>query len=431
MNVHESEKISGLLKTIDCIPTDIIEQADIIVFNTCCIRATAEQKIIGNIGELTHLKQKNPNLIIAICGCMTQLKDTAQALVAKFNIIDIILGTTNLDLLPQKISEIINNGKNKPKNPQRISYCDSYSLQELPIHRTSGVNAWVNIIYGCDNFCSYCIVPYVRGRQRSRSVSEILNEISDLLEQGYKEITLLGQNVNSYGLDLSPQLTFAQLLELISQQNKSKKFRLRFMTSHPKDFTDECIRVIKQYDCICKSVHLPIQSGSDNILNAMNRKYNSEYYISLVNRLRHEIPNISITTDIMVGFPNESQQDFLDTISLVEKIKFNGIFTFIYSSRKGTPAALMPQISYPVKQERIKKLIEVQNNIVNSYSTAYIGSRQEVLIEAVNANKSMIYTGRSDDGRLISVESETNIMGQFVKVIIVKSRSSQLIGKLI
>lgn len=431
MNVHESEKISGLLQTIDCLPANNITDADIIVFNTCCIRSTAEQKIIGNIGELTHLKHNNPNLIIAICGCMTQQKEAADKLSEKFSLIDIILGTSNLDLLPSKVLEIINNRKTKGKHIQRVNYSNTFCLQELPISRAGGVNAWVNIIYGCDNFCSYCIVPYIRGRQRSRKTDDILIEINNLLNQGYKEITLLGQNVNSYGCDLSPSVSFTQLLKLIAEQNINKKFRLRFMTSHPKDLTDECINVISKYDCICKSIHLPIQSGSNNILKLMNRKYDSNYYITLIEKLRNAVRDISITTDIMVGFPTETEQDYLETVNLVKQVKFNGIFTFIYSIRKGTPAADMPQLSYAIKQSRIKKLIETQNEIINDYSMKYVGKILEVLFENNNADKPNLYSGRSDDGRLVTVESAVNLIGQFVSVKIIKSRSSALIGEIV
>lgn len=421
MNVHESEKISGLLKGIGFEPTLTVENADVIVFNTCCIRDTAEKKIIGNIGDVKKFKKNNPNLIVAVVGCMTQQEGVGERLRKNYPFVNIILGTSNLQELPYMIQQI---------ESKRIRYGVSVLADErpeidesLPVFRSSGTNAWVNIMYGCNNFCTYCIVPYVRGRERSRSPEQILGEVKTLLSEGYKEITLLGQNVDSYTYE---EYDFARLLEKIAQIEG--KHRIRFMTSHPKDFHSKVIDIIKNYPNICNNVHLPVQSGSNRVLKLMNRHYTRERYLEIVDELRDKIPNVGITSDIMVGFPTETDEDFADTISLVKQVQFSGAFTFVYSPRNGTAAAKMEQLPYKIKQDRIKELVELQNRINTEKSAEYIGRTEEILVEDGNLKKRGTVCGRTDNGRLVTFDGDTSLVGQFINVKITSSRSSALLG---
>ncbi len=355
MNIHESEKLAGILTKLNYKPTEDFNFADVIVFNTCCIRETAEQKIMGHIGSIKKLKKSKPNLKIILCGCMTQQEGKGNEILKKYPYVDYILGTHN-------ISDLENYLISQQNTKINVEQTDGYINDNLPVTRTSMPNAWVNIIYGCNNFCTYCIVPYVRGRERSRSLNSIKEEVQSLVSDGYKEITLLGQNVNSYGNDLTDGTTFAKLLNELAKIDG--KFRLRFMTSHPKDFTDEVIETIASNEKICKHIHLPVQSGSTAVLRAMNRKYTREAYIKLVNKIKERIPSVGITTDIMVGFNGETEQDFLDTLDLVEKCRFSSAFCFVYSKRKGTIGYNMTNIvPQEEKKKRIKQLIELQNKI--------------------------------------------------------------------
>lgn len=422
MNIHESEKVAGVLEQLGYQECNSEVEADIIVFNTCCIRHTAESKIYGHIGQTKKLKQKNPNLIIVILGCMTQQVDVPKKIKESYPYVDIILGTTNLDKLESAIVE-------KLKGKVKTSYTDfSLSIDEtLPIARTSFPNAWVNIIYGCNNFCTYCIVPYVRGRERSRKIEDILQNIESLLSEGYKEITLLGQNVNSYGKDLQDGTTFAKLLEEIGKLEG--KFRLRFMTSHPKDLTDDVIEAIAKHQNICNYIHLPIQSGSNKVLQDMNRKYTREQYFALVDRIRSRIPDVGITTDIMVGFPTETEEDLLDTLDLVEKVNFSSAFCFIYSPRSKTPAAEMPQLPYKEKQARISRLLATQNVVTKKLSNEMIGNVFEVLVEDINKKHENTYCGRTESGRLVNFKSESDVVGEFVMVKVTTAKSATLWGE--
>lgn len=426
MNVHESEKIAGVLEFLNYEETKNINEADFIAFNTCCIRDTAEKKALGNIGATKHLKKKNPNLIICVIGCMPQQKGFAESFKLSYPYVDIILGTSSIDKLLKIIPEIENEKKsyiyiNQEKKPQII--------ENEKIYRTSGVNAWINITYGCNNFCTYCIVPHVRGRERSRLLKDVLNETEQMVKQGYKEITYLGQNVNSYGNDLNDGTSFAKLL---SEASKIEgKFRIRFMTSHPKDLTDEVIDVIKNNDKISKYIHLPVQAGSSKILKKMNRYYTKEEYLSLVEKIKKKIPNVGLTTDIMVGFPYEEEEDFLETLDVVKKVRYQNAFTFIYSKRKGTPAAEWEQIPYEIKSNRIQRLIKVQNEISKEISQEYIGKIYEVLVESKAVNDDLKLQGRTDSGKLVIFEGSEKYIGEFVNVLIEKSKLSSLIGKII
>ena len=358
MNVHESEKIAGILEELGYVETPKRENADIIVFNTCAIREGAEDRAFGNIGALKQQKKINKNLLIVVCGCMTQQKDVQDKMFKTFPFVDIIIGTHNLANLKVLITR-------KLQDKKRIcEYEESGTIhEELIAKRTSGNNAWVNIMYGCNNFCTYCIVPYVRGREQSRKKIDILNEVKDVIStKNYKTITLLGQNVNSYGNDDKSQGSFSQLLQDIC--NLEGDFKLTFMTSHPKDLSDDLIEIMSKNDKILKELHLPVQSGSNKILKAMNRNYTVEHYLSIIDKLRIKMPNIRLTTDIIVGFPGETEEDFAKTCELVKKVKYDGIFAFMYSKRRGTIAEKMDnQIDDKTKHRRVNYLLNLEKEI--------------------------------------------------------------------
>jgi tRNA-2-methylthio-N6-dimethylallyladenosine synthase len=424
MNVHESEKIAGMLEKLGYFSCTEPTDADIIVFNTCCIRDTAEKRIQGNIGVLKSLKRKNKDLIIAVVGCMTQQRDAAELLKKKFPYIDIILGTSNIADLPKAIERRI---EGKKSMALRDSTVDANTT--LPVTRTSFPNAWVNIMYGCNNFCTYCIVPYVRGRERSRSMQDVVAEVRSLIAEGYKEITLLGQNVDSYGSDLKDGECFAALLEQIAQIEG--KFRIRFMTSHPKDINSAVIDVMARYPNICDNIHLPVQSGSTKILKAMNRHYTRPRYLAIIDELRAKMPDIGITTDIMIGFPGETDRDFKNTLDLVRKVRFSNAFTFVYSPRKGTPAASMEQISPEVKKQRITKLVAEQNRITKEISDTYLDKVFEILVEDIAPKAEGCVCGRTESGRLVTFEGSGDLIGQFVNVKINKTQSASLFGEIV
>ena len=426
MNVHESEKLAGMLEKMGYSATFEVEKADIIVYNTCCIRDTAEQKILGNIGDIKKIKKNNPDLVVAVVGCMSQQAGIAESLHQKFPYINIVLGTDNINLLPQKIEDCLQ------KRAKFSATVNSNILNEIyedtPIYRTSGTNAWVNIMYGCNNFCTYCIVPHVRGRERSRKPQLVIDDVKRLIDEGYKEITLLGQNVDSYSFVAEKEYNFAYLLENIAKIDS--KFRLRFMTSHPKDFDSHVIDIINSSDNICNNIHLPVQSGSNRILKLMNRHYTRERYLEIVDEIYHKLPNVGITSDIMIGFPTEDENDFEDTLDLVKDVRYSSAFTFVYSKRKGTVAAKMEQVPALVKKERIQKLVALQNKISAEISQTYIGKIEEVLIEDKNPKKEGYLCGRTESGRLVSFPRKSANIGDFVKVKINTAKSASLWGEI-
>ncbi len=424
MNLHESEKIAGILTELGYVNADKEENADIIVFNTCCIRENAEDRADGNIGALKKLKKQNKNLIIAVGGCMTQQKGYAEILHNRFPFIDIIFGTHNLE----NFKELLTKKLSQRKSVLEVWEKEGQIIEGTPKTRTSYPNAWVNITYGCNNFCTYCIVPYVRGRERSRNIEDILFECKQLIKDGYKEITLLGQNVNSYGNDLK-NVDFSMLIDEISKI--PGKFRLRFMTNHPKDLSEKMVKSIALSDKTCRSIHLPVQAGSNKILKLMNRKYTREDYLEKIELLRKYIPDIAITTDIMVGFPTETEQDFLDTVDLVNKVGFAGAFTFVYSRRKGTPADKMDgQIEESVSKDRIIRLIDIQNSTNRHHSESYAGKTIEILCEGYDEKKSM-FLGRDVYGRMAYFKSEKDLIGEFVNVKITATGGISLMGEII
>lgn len=425
MNVHESEKIAGILRRVGYEQALAIEEADIIVFNTCCIRENAENHAFGNIGALKKMKKQNPRLIIAVGGCMTQEKGKTETLKKKFPFIDIMFGALNFE----DLETLIARKKQEKKRVIEIVEEARGIVENIEPYRTSYPNAWVNVTYGCNNFCSYCIVPYVRGRERSRKTEHILSEVRSLVKQGYKEITLLGQNVNSYGADGSTGMTFAELLDAVA--SIEGKFRVRFMTSHPKDFTEDVVKVMEKHRKICRLVHLPVQSGSNGILREMNRRYTREKYLSEIKMLRSRLPEAEVTTDIIVGFPGETEEDYLQTEALVKEVDFASAFTFVYSPRQGTRAAAMEnQIPESVQKDRIMRLVELVNALTRKKSEKYLGKTVEILCEDYDEKKG-VYLGCDEFGRMGYFKSETDKIGEFVHLKITKANGISLYGEIV
>lgn len=435
MNVHESEKIAGILEDMGYSDCPEEGNPDVIVFNTCCIRDTAERRALGNIGVTKAEKKRNPNLILAVVGCMPQQDGVADSLKERYPYVDIVLGTRNIAELKDEIQKVIaSRNRIKKRSDKKYRCFDTEQPvnyleidEKTPQTRTSYPNAWINIIYGCNNFCTYCIVPYVRGREVSRDMNSVLDEVKKCVDEGYKEITLLGQNVNSYGNDVDdPNVNFANLLRKIDKIEG--KFRVRFMTSHPKDLNDDIIDAMANSSKICNNLHLPIQAGSDKVLADMNRRYDSAKYLKTIEKLRKAMPDIGITTDIMVGFPTETEDDFQKTLEIVEKVRYSNAFTFIYSPRKGTPAAKMEQIPYAVKQERISRLIKLQNKITKEISDTYVDGVFEVLCEDIAPKYEGMVCGRTESGRLVTFEGTSEDIGKFFNVKISQSKSASLFG---
>lgn len=423
MNVHESEKIAGALSELGYKPCEEIEKADIAVFNTCCIRENAENHAFGNIGMLKKLKAQKRNLIIAVGGCLPQQIGKAELLHEKFPYVDIVFGTHNLG----KLKDYILKKQGQKKAVIEIEECDGIiSENEKPL-RTSYPNAWINITYGCNNFCSYCIVPYVRGRERSRRSEDIINEAKGLVADGYKELTLLGQNVNSYA-NGTDDMAFYKLLDEIAAIDG--KFRLRFMTSHPKDFSEELAKTIAGNPKICNCVHLPVQSGSDRILKAMNRKYTVADYLRKIEILKKYVPDCAVTTDLIVGFPGETDEDFKDTLRLVKEVGYSSAFTYVYSPRNGTVAAKMDgQIDKEVSKARIMELVELVNSLTREHSAKYIGKTVEILPEDYDKKRGL-YLGRDEYGAMAYFKSKTDVIGQFKKVKIYEANGISLSGEI-
>ncbi len=406
-------------------PCNNATEADVVVLNTCAIRESAEQKIFGNIGELKNIKIAKPDMLIAVGGCMSQQKSYADEIMQKYPFVDIVFGTHNLADFESLLIKRQQEGK------RLASVCEDETIalrDKIPMARTSGVNAWVNIMYGCNNFCTYCIVPYVRGREVSRPEKDILNEIKQLLLDGYKQVTLLGQNVNSYcGEGDGEKVSFAKLLADIDKLDFD--FRLRFMTSHPKDLSSDVIDVIATSKHICHGIHLPVQSGSNSVLKEMNRRYTKESYLKLVEEIKSKIPDAELTTDIIVGFPGESEDDFLQTLEVMKKVRYMQIFGFIYSKRKGTVAEKMEaQVDIKTKKERLSRLLAVKNEIVNEMTTNMLGKTYRVLVESYNGEKLF---GSLDSGKTISFEGGENCVGEFVDVKITKTNKSVIYGKIV
>jgi tRNA-2-methylthio-N6-dimethylallyladenosine synthase len=426
MNEHDSEKISGMLTSIGYEETDDDINADLVIFNTCLIRENAELKFFGKLGEIKGLKRNNPDMLVAVCGCMMQNEDLRQKVIKKYSFVDIIFGTNTIHELP---ALIYNAEVHKNKSIDIIENTELI-YENMPKQRKFKYKALVNITYGCNNFCTYCVVPYVRGREKSREPLEIINEVKALALDGCKEITLLGQNVNSYGNNLENKFTFSELLYEIDKIDGIE--RIRFMTSHPKDLTDDLIMAIKQCSKVCKHVHLPIQSGSNEILKKMNRKYTREHYLDLVYKLKKEIPDVAITTDIIVGFPGETEEDFLQTVDVVKNVQYDSAFTFLYSMREGTKAALMEdQIPDEVKHERFDRLLDVLYTIVLEKNSQCIGHTYPVLVESTSKTSDNFLTGRTEHFRLVHFKGTEELLGQIVNVKITNVKTFHMEGEIV
>ena len=421
MNLHESEKLAGLLENAGYTLADEPESADVILFVTCCIRENAEQKVYGHIGSLKQYKAENPGVVIAVGGCMTQQKGAAEKLKKKFPFVDVIFGTHNLCDFMRLLEE--KSGRNKTLI--EITEEDSES-ENTTMTRSSFPNAWVNVIYGCNNFCTYCIVPYVRGREKSRTIPDVVAEVKKLVESGYKEITLLGQNVNSYGNDFKGEGgDFADLLDAIGREVKGK-YRLRFMSNHPKDLTERLVAAMARNENACHSVHLPLQSGSNDVLRRMNRRYTREDYMAKLAMIKKYMPDCAVSTDVMVGFPGESEQDFRDTMDIMEQADFASAFMFVYSRREGTPAATMPdQIPEDVSKARIMEMVAAQNARTARHSALYQGRIIEILCEDFDDKKQM-YLGRDEYGRMGYFASDKDERGNFVTVKVIETNGISL-----
>ncbi len=402
MNVHESEKLAGMLKSLDYQETSTMENADVIVFNTCCIRDAAEQKVLGNIGAVKKLKKLNPNLIVAVCGCMAQEDGRADLFKQKYPHVSIVFGTHNLHKFKEYLIKY-NQTKSKIFD---IWESEKEINEDVEMYRTSNNNAWVNIMYGCNNFCTYCIVPYVRGRERSRQLDDIVSEVKGLITEGYKYITLLGQNVNSYGNDFNDDTNFAKLLTTLAHLDGD--FRIKFMTSHPKDLTEEVINAIATEPKLSKVIHLPVQSGSNKILKLMNRNYTVEHYKSLIKQIKDKVPNYFISTDIIVGFPHETEEDFMATYNLVKEVNYGGVFGFMYSPRTGTIAEKMDeQVPQEIKNERVNRLLGLSKELIKEQNKTLVGKTLEALVESVNENGE--YLATLDNGKNVIISSNQSL----------------------
>lgn len=424
MNVHDSEEIKYYLESLGYEAVDELELADIVVLNTCAIRENAKDKVFGYLGRCKHLKKEKPDLIIAVTGCLMQKPSEIEEIHNRHKYIDIIIGTHNLNELPSLIEEANNK---KIQNIEVYSNSDVV-FENVKYNRDSKVSAWINIIYGCDKFCTYCIVPFTRGRERSRKMEEVLEEVRNLKNQGYMEVTLLGQNVNAYGKDLNLGYDFATLLEEVAKIGIP---RIRFVTSHPWNFTDKMIDVIAKYDNIMPYIHLPIQSGSDDILRKMNRKYTIDEYKKLFDQIKSKVKNVAITTDIIVGFPNETDDDFKKTLDIVNYCKFDGAYTFIFSPREGTAAARMEdKISMEVKEKRLQEL----NSLVNKYSLEsnqrLVGKVVEVLVNGISEKDSNKVYGYTETMKLVNIVGGKELIGKIVPVKITDAKSFSLDGEI-
>ena len=423
-NVNDGEKIRGVLMDCGFGMTDSVENADLILFNTCAVREHAEQRVFGNVGALKKLKEKNPRLMIGLCGCMAQQPHIVEKVRASYPYVDLVFGVDGIDTLPALVAQRLGQKKRVLLTPAERNAV----VEDMPIRRDSGFRAWLPIMYGCDNFCTYCIVPYVRGRERSRLPQDVVKEFTQLVNAGYKEITLLGQNVNSYGKGLEVKVDFADLLNMLCEVPGD--YQIRFMTSHPKDASHKLIDTIAAQPKIYKRLHLPVQSGSDRILREMNRHYTVEQYLELMNYAKQRVPGITFSSDIIVGFPGETEEDFEKTLELVQKVGYMQLFTFIYSKRTGTRAADMPDpYTHKQKAERMGRLLAVQDKIAMQQVASMVGQTVRVLVEGAARNEGML-TGRLDNNLTVEFAAAEEMIGHYAKVHLTGARATILTGEL-
>ncbi len=424
-NENDTERIKGMLDYMGFSFTDEKENADFILYNTCAVRDGAEQRVLGNIGVLKHLKAKKPDLLIGVCGCMMQQEKVAKNIKSKHKHVSVVFGTHSLYSFGQIMYKAI------CENERVISnvVSDGRLCEDIPVYRKKTASAWVSVMYGCNNFCSYCIVPYVRGRERSRDPQAIISEIESLAKEGVKEITLLGQNVNSYGKDLECNIDFADLLLMADKVEGIK--RIRFITSHPKDMTEKLIETLPKVTKLCSQIHLPFQAGSDRILAQMNRRYTKDEYLALVEKIREKMPNASFTTDIIVGFPGETKEDFYETIDVIKKVRFDSVFSFIYSKRPGTPAAEMEnQVPEEIKHEHFDILLDVQNRISREINETYQDKTEEIMVEGISKTNKEMMCGRTSGGKIVNFPKDDTLSnGDFINVKITKISTWSLMGE--
>jgi tRNA-2-methylthio-N6-dimethylallyladenosine synthase len=423
MNARDSEKLLGILQDIGYEPVDT-EEADLVVYNTCTVRENANLRVYGRLGQLNGIKRKNPHMIIALCGCMMQEKEVVEKIKKSYGFVDIIFGTYNIF----KIAELLHNRWETDAPVYDIWDSQREVVEELPTVRKFPFKSGVNIMYGCNNFCTYCIVPYVRGREKSREPREIISEIERLVKDGVKEVMLLGQNVNSYGKTLDTKVSFAELLEQIEKVEGLE--RIRFMTPHPKDISVELLDVMSKHKKICNHIHFPLQSGSSRILKLMNRQYTKEQYLNWVERIREKLPDVSLTTDIIVGFPGETEEDFEDTLDVVRKAKFDSAYTFIYSKRTGTPAATMEnQIPEDVVKERFNRLLATVGEVSHKISARYENTVAEVLVESLDDHEEGLVTGRMTNNMLVHFPGGAELIGTTVEVLLTECKGFYYMGE--
>ena len=424
-NVRDEETMRGILNSVGMISTDDVNVSDLIIINTCAVRENAEDKVYGEVGNLKHLRSKNKDLVIAICGCMVEQPEILDRLLNTFKEVNLYFGTHEIYNLASLVYEVITSG-------ERIVSIESKAgevVEDLPSCRNNEFKAFVNIMYGCDKFCTYCIVPYTRGKERSRKFEDVMREVKELEEKGYKEVTFLGQNVNAYGKDLDEGYDFADLLIAAGHTNIP---RIRFTTSHPWDFNDRMIDAIAKYPNIMKFIHLPVQSGSSDVLKRMNRRYSREDYLELVRKMKERIPGLTLSTDIIVGFPNESDEEFNETLTLVDEVGYDAAFTFIYSPRRGTPAAKFADpITYETKVKRFKELVSHLENSISKKSNEMIGKVYPVLVEGVSKTNKKMFSGYTENNKLVHFEADETLVGQIVNVKITESHTYSMLGELV
>lgn len=426
MNEHDSETLAGMLAELGYIENKNKKEADVAIINTCSVRENADKRFFGTLGQLKKVKEDRPDTVVAVCGCMMQQQHIIDTLKAKYPWVDLVFGTHNIHEFPRLLTNVLN---------ERNKIVDVWEnggdiVEGLPSKREYPFKAYIDIMYGCNNFCTYCIVPYTRGRERSRRPEEIVNEVKGLAAEGVREIMLLGQNVNSYGTGSDFDTDFADLICLLNDIDGIE--RIRFMTSHPKDLSDKLVLAYKDCDKLCNSIHLPVQSGSTEILKRMNRKYTKENYLELIGKLRTAVPEIAVTTDIIVGFPGETEEDFEETLDLVRQVRFDSAFTFLYSIRKGTPAEkYAEQVPEAVKHERFNRLVELLNGISAEKNAACVGQIFDVLVEGSSKTNSRTFTGRTESGKLVNFKGTQELVGQIVKVKITEGKTFSLFGDIL
>ncbi len=422
MNVRDSQTLSGMFEEMGYTPCSKRDEADAVIFNTCCVREGAEDRLLGNLGKLKQIKRKHPDRLVMVCGCMMQQAGYGEKLLKRFPFVDVVFGTHNTQELPKLMFQALT----EKEHLLSVWEKERAIVENMPVLREKSHSAWVNIMYGCNNFCSYCIVPYVRGRERSRKSQDIIAEVKGLASAGIKEITLLGQNVNSYGKN-ADEISFPDLLRKLNEVDGLE--RIRFMTSHPKDLSDDLISAMAECEKVCKYIHLPIQSGSNRLLKLMNRHYTQEDYLRLVEKLRAKMPDIAISTDIIVGFPTETEEDFLETLKVYEKVCYNASFTFIYSKRQGTPAAEMDgQIEDEITRIRMARLIKLSEECTLKANSIYLNKTYPVLVEGVAKRGENMVSGRTDSGRMVSFQGSADLIGKTVNVKITKIKLNTLLG---